>query len=129
MEANLEKLTPQKSSSPPSTQRPHTEPVKPNEAASARKNRAVLRVMVETGCSWCPLEIVIMLKSFTSPIVVNERTTGHAAKKYDSIAFPLIGAGSGGGKPAKILDMIQDELATIDFNGDVVIVRYLKNAR
>lgn len=50
-------------------------------------------------------------------------------KKYDSIAFPLIGAGSGGGKPAKILEMIQDELGKIDFDGDVVIVRYLKKAQ
>ncbi|MCP4195393.1 MAG: Appr-1-p processing protein [Planctomycetaceae bacterium] len=45
-------------------------------------------------------------------------------KQYNSIAMPLIGAGSGGGKPDKILDMIQDELGTIEYNGDVVIVRY-----
>ena len=49
-------------------------------------------------------------------------------QKYNSIAMPLIGAGSGGGKPDKILDMIQDELATIRFDGDVMIVRYRKNA-
>ena len=49
-------------------------------------------------------------------------------RKYDSIAIPLIGAGSGGGKPEKIIDMIQDELGTIEFYGDVVIVRYRKNA-
>jgi O-acetyl-ADP-ribose deacetylase len=50
-------------------------------------------------------------------------------KQYDSIAIPLIGAGSGGGKPDKILAMIQDELGTISFDGEVVIVRYRKNAR
>jgi O-acetyl-ADP-ribose deacetylase (regulator of RNase III) len=48
---------------------------------------------------------------------------------YSSIALPLIGAGSGGGNPDKILAMIQDELGTIEFDGDVVIVRYRKNAR
>ncbi len=49
-------------------------------------------------------------------------------RKYDSIAIPLIGAGSGGGKPEKIIDMIQDELGTIEFYGEVVIVRYRKHA-
>ena len=52
-----------------------------------------------------------------------------AARKYRSIALPLIGAGSGGGKSDKILQMIRDELGTIEFEGDVVIVRYRKNAR
>ncbi|MCP4778039.1 MAG: Appr-1-p processing protein [Planctomycetaceae bacterium] len=51
-----------------------------------------------------------------------------AYRKYDSIAIPLIGAGSGGGKPEKIIDMIQDELGTIEFYGEVVIVRYRKHA-
>ena len=48
--------------------------------------------------------------------------------QYASIALPLIGAGSGGGKPDSILSMIQNELDTIEFDGDVVIVRYRKNA-
>ncbi len=52
-----------------------------------------------------------------------------AERGYASIAMPLIGAGSGGGKPDKILAMIQDELGTIEFDGDVVLVRYRKNAR
>ena len=50
-------------------------------------------------------------------------------KAYNSIAIPLIGAGSGGGKPDKIIEMIQSELGAIDFHGDVIIVRYPKNAR
>lgn len=50
-------------------------------------------------------------------------------KNYASIAMPLIGAGSGGGKSGKILEMIQDELGKISFNGEVVIVRYRKNAK
>ena len=41
----------------------------------------------------------------------------------------LIGAGSGGGNPNEILEMIQDELDTIDFDGEVVIVRYRKKSR
>ena len=50
-------------------------------------------------------------------------------RQYASIAMPLIGAGSGGGNPDKILEMIQDELDTIDFDGEVVIVRYRKGVR
>ena len=50
------------------------------------------------------------------------------AKNYRSIALPLIGAGAGGGKSDKILELIKDELDTIDFDGEVVLVRYRKNA-
>tara|TARA_A100001391_G_scaffold198270_2_gene179644 strand:+ start:492 stop:962 length:471 start_codon:yes stop_codon:yes gene_type:complete len=50
-----------------------------------------------------------------------------ADKQYASIAMPLIGAGSGGGKPGNVLEIIQDELGIIEFNGEVVIVRYRKN--
>ena len=49
-------------------------------------------------------------------------------KGYQSIALPLIGAGSGGGKPEKILSIIQDELGRIEFDGQIRIVRYRKNA-
>lgn len=52
-----------------------------------------------------------------------------ADNKYTSVALPLIGAGSGGGKPDKIPEIIRDELDTISYDGDVVIVRYRKNAR
>jgi len=49
-------------------------------------------------------------------------------KGYRSIAFPLIGAGSGGAKSEKVLSIIQDELGQIEFDGDVRIVHYRKNA-
>jgi O-acetyl-ADP-ribose deacetylase (regulator of RNase III) len=49
-------------------------------------------------------------------------------RQYRSIAFPLIGAGSGGGKPENVLSIIQDELDKIEFDGDVVIVWYRKGA-
>ena len=47
-------------------------------------------------------------------------------KQYTSIALPLIGAGSGGGSPDKVIVIIQDELGQIEYEGDVVIVRYKK---
>ena len=48
---------------------------------------------------------------------------------FASIAFPLIGAGSGGGNAARVLTLIQDELSAIDFDGEVVVVRYRKPKR
>jgi O-acetyl-ADP-ribose deacetylase len=47
-------------------------------------------------------------------------------KNYESIALPLIGAGSGGGKPDRVLSIIQDELQTNEFDGRVVIVQFKK---
>jgi hypothetical protein len=38
----------------------------------------------------------------------------------------LIGAGSGGGTPQRVLEFMQDELSRIDFDGDVRIVCYRK---
>jgi O-acetyl-ADP-ribose deacetylase (regulator of RNase III) len=43
---------------------------------------------------------------------------------YKSVAFPLIGAGSGGGTATTIEQWMQDELGKIDYDGEVVIVRY-----
>lgn len=55
--------------------------------------------------------------------------TGNAitlAKKYQfqSIAFPLIGAGTGGGSADKVLATMQDELSTCEFDGLVRLVRF-----
>jgi O-acetyl-ADP-ribose deacetylase (regulator of RNase III) len=49
-------------------------------------------------------------------------------QQFTSIAFPLIGAGSGGGAPDRIQRFIQGELATIPFPGEVYIVRYSRGA-
>jgi len=43
---------------------------------------------------------------------------------YRSIAFPLIGAGTGGGRAERVLGWMRDELGKIEFSGDVQIVRY-----
>ncbi len=47
------------------------------------------------------------------------------ASGFQSIAFPLIGAGTGGGKASRVLDMMQDELRSMDFDGEVRLVSYL----
>jgi O-acetyl-ADP-ribose deacetylase (regulator of RNase III) len=47
--------------------------------------------------------------------------------RFASIAFPLIGAGSGGGSQENIQNFITEELTTIDFSGDTYIVQYQPN--
>lgn len=47
---------------------------------------------------------------------------------YQSIAFPLVGAGSGGGKVSRVLEWMRQELQAIEFNGVVVLVRYTPSA-
>ena len=46
------------------------------------------------------------------------------AKDYRSIAFPLIGAGTGGVSQQKTLDIIREEVEQSDFDGEAVIVKY-----
>lgn len=45
-------------------------------------------------------------------------------RAFKSIAFPLIGAGSGGGSAATVQQWMQDELGEIVYDGEIVIVRY-----
>ena len=47
---------------------------------------------------------------------------------YRSVALPLIGAGSGGGKAAEVQEWMLDELSRIEFPGEVRLVRYKKIA-
>ena len=49
-------------------------------------------------------------------------------KGYRSIAFPLIGAGTGGVSQQKTLDMIQGEIEQSDFGGKVIVVKYRKES-
>ena len=101
-----------------------------------RLGRIPLGSAVETSAGNLPFKSIIHVAGINMLWRSSERSIRDSVRnamqiatdqKYDSIAIPLIGAGSGGGKPSKILDMIQDELGTIDFNGDVVIVRYRKS--
>jgi O-acetyl-ADP-ribose deacetylase (regulator of RNase III) len=48
-------------------------------------------------------------------------------QQFRSVAFPLIGAGSGGGPPGRIQDFITQELSAQSFAGEVYVVRYAKN--
>jgi O-acetyl-ADP-ribose deacetylase (regulator of RNase III) len=43
---------------------------------------------------------------------------------YRSIALPLIGAGTGGYPPEKVLEIMQDEAGKNEFDGEIRIVRF-----
>ncbi|HYO77440.1 MAG TPA: macro domain-containing protein [Thermoanaerobaculia bacterium] len=45
---------------------------------------------------------------------------------YGSIAFPLIGAGTGGLSPASVEQMMVEEIARSDYDGRVVVVVFAK---
>ncbi len=45
-------------------------------------------------------------------------------KEYESVAFPLIGAGTGGSKQDKVLDWMQNTFSSIDYDGIVKIVLF-----
>src|SRR5438874_1643552 len=48
-------------------------------------------------------------------------------KSYRSVAFPLIGAGSGRVRPPQALDYMKDELGSIPFDGEVLIIRFQRD--
>jgi O-acetyl-ADP-ribose deacetylase (regulator of RNase III) len=45
-------------------------------------------------------------------------------KSYGSIAFPLIGTGTGGFPPEKAIEIMRDEAARADYAGEIRIVRF-----
>ncbi len=47
-----------------------------------------------------------------------------AERGFESVALPLIGAGSGGKGQARVLKWMQDELQGLEFAGKVLIVRF-----
>jgi O-acetyl-ADP-ribose deacetylase (regulator of RNase III) len=48
-------------------------------------------------------------------------------EKFRSVAFPLIGAGSGGGSPEEVLHLMLVELKAQVFDGEARIVRYKRS--
>ena len=88
---------------------------------------------VETGAGRLPFKAIIHVAGInllwrSSEWSVRESTRNAMAlakrRGYRSIAFPLIGAGSGGGKGDRVLRWMTDELHAIDYDGEVVVVRY-----
>lgn len=49
-----------------------------------------------------------------------------AAGRFGSIAFPLIGAGTGGRKADQVEQMMLEEMGASNFSGHIVLVRFKK---
>ena len=69
------------------------------------------------GHLWMPSEESVRLATRNALIVA--KNAG-----YHSIAFPLIGAGTGGMKREKVLDLMTQEIETAPYDGEVTIVVY-----
>ena len=93
---------------------------------------------VETGAGRLPYKAIIHVAGISLLWRSSEQAIRGAVRNamkiavehgYRSIAFPLIGAGTGGFKPERAQAIIEDELASIPFDGEVRIVRYCQPDR
>jgi len=55
--------------------------------------------------------------------VANAIAIAHA-KRFESIAFPVVGSGSGGFSEQSAIGLMGDELNSLEYGGRVIIVRY-----
>ena len=88
---------------------------------------------VITGAGKLPFESIIHVAGISMWWRTSERSIRDSTRNaialavehnIQSIAFPLIGAGTGGGSADDVLAMMQDELANCDFDGLIRIVRF-----
>ena len=88
---------------------------------------------VETGAGRLPFKAILHVagidlvwRSSEWSVRQSVRSVLALAKSrgYRSVAFPLIGSGSGGGRADRVQAWMLDELATIDYCGVVILVRY-----
>ena len=92
---------------------------------------------VETCAGRLPFKAIIHVAGINMFWVSSERSIRDSVRNtmalvkergYLSIAFPLIGAGTGGSKEEKVASIMQNELENTDYDGVVAIVKYRENA-
>jgi O-acetyl-ADP-ribose deacetylase len=90
---------------------------------------------VVTGAGRLPFKAIIHVAGISLGWRSSERSVRQSCRSaislakergFESIAFPLIGAGTGGGTPDEVLAMMQDELQRCDFDGRIVVVKFLR---
>jgi len=88
---------------------------------------------VQTGAGRLPFKAIIHVAGISMLWVSSERSIRESVRNaiaiakangYRSIAFPLIGAGTGGGKEDEVVAVMKAELEDTDFEGEVRLVRY-----
>lgn len=98
-----------------------------------RKGVIPLGGAVETGAGKLPFKAIIHVAGISMFWRSSKRSIRDSvqnairlasSKGYRSIAFPLIGAGTGGSKQETVLAVIQEALQSVEFDGEVRIVRY-----
>lgn len=99
----------------------------------AKKGSIPLGGAVETGAGRLPFKAIVHVAGLSLLWRSSERAIRDcvrnamqiaAERGYRSIAFPLIGAGTGGFSPEKAQAIIEEELRGINFDGEVRIVRF-----
>jgi O-acetyl-ADP-ribose deacetylase (regulator of RNase III) len=99
----------------------------------ARKGSIPLGGAVETGAGRLPFKAIIHVAGISLLWRSSERAIRDCVRSamqvavergYRSIAFPLIGAGTGGFNPEKAQSIVEEELREIEFDGNVRIVRF-----
>lgn len=71
---------------------------------------------------WCATEKSIRGSVRSAMAIVKE-------KGFQSVAFPIIGAGSGSYNTEKALSIMLDEFASIKFSASVTVVKYKKDKK
>lgn len=103
----------------------------------AKHGAIPLGTAVETSAGRLPFRAIIHVAGInmfwrSSPRSIQDSVRNAMAiavdRGYTSIAMPLIGAGSGGGRPDAVLTLIKNALAEIEYDGVVTIVRFKKVA-
>ena len=103
----------------------------------ARRGPIPLGGAVETGAGRLPFRAIVHVAGISMLWRSSERAIRGTVRSalriasdrgYRSIAFPLIGSGTGGLSPDRALEIMQDEVRQIDFNGEVRLVRYRPGA-
>ena len=88
---------------------------------------------VLTGAGRLPHKAIIHVAGIGLAWIASERSVRASVRNalavasahgLHSLAFPLIGAGVGGGAEERVLGWMRDELARASFPGEVRIVRY-----
>ena len=88
---------------------------------------------VETGAGRLPFRAIIHVAGINMLWRSSERAIrgciGSALniardRRYRSVAFPLVGAGTGGFPPARVIEIMQDEARQIDFEGEIRFVKF-----
>jgi len=99
-----------------------------------RKHKLIpLGGAVETGAGTLPFKAIIhvaginlLWRSSEWSVRTAVRSAIQLAKEkgYRSLALPLIGAGSGGGKARRVKSWIEAELAMLEYDGLVIVVEW-----